>query len=253
MNARWALRLGVGVVLLCALAIANAGCAGGGERSLGQVQQQLEGGGGLSGGEGDSQGAEGEEAGDGTEGDEASGNDIGIVSLACPTGPVPVKLAIAHEYNYSPNRQTDVYSVNASTDPNAWCMITIAGSKVSAEPCNFSYHYEGFVHGDGNDVCQIAGDGKAALEIEGRCQGGIVTLTLSEHGDDDGLTGKLSCPGVATIEYGIPYPQSRTEARFPISSDGTTVTDSAERDVSGQFSYKKTWTLIVPPDVISGP
>ena len=28
--------------------------------------------------------------------------------------------------------------------------------------------------------------------------------------------------------------------------------DFAERDVSGQFSYKKTWTLIVPPDVVSG-
>jgi len=217
------------------------------------VQQQLEGGGGSSGGEGNSLGSEGEEVGEGTEGDEGSRNGIGNVPLACPKGPVPVKLAIAHEYNYSPNRQTDVYLVNATTDPNAWCMITIAGSKVSAEPCKFSYHYEGFVHGDGQDVCQIAGDGKAALESKGRCQGGIVTLTLSEHGNDAGLTGKLSCPGVATIEYGTAYPQSRTEAQFPISSDGTTVTDFAERDVSGQFSYNKTWTLTVPPDVISGP
>jgi len=147
---------------------------------------------------------------------------------------------------------TDKYSVNATTDPNAWCMITIAGSKVTAEPCNFSYHYEGFIIDERKVVCQIAGDGKAALEIEGRCQAGVVTLTLSEHGEDEGLTGKLSCPGVATIEYGTAYPQSRTEARFPISSDGSTVTDFAERDVSGQFSYKKTWTLIVPPDVVSG-
>ena len=121
-------------------------------------------------------------------------------------------MAIAHKYNYSPNRQTDVYSVNASTDANAWCMITIIGSKITADSRNYSHPYEGFVHGDGN----------AALELEGWCQAGIVTMTLAEHGDDEGLTGKLDFPGVATIGYGIPCPQSRTEARFPVSSDGTT-------------------------------
>ena len=237
MNAGWILRLGVGLVLLGVLAVATVGC-GGGERSLTQMEQPLEG----DDVDGDEDGAE------------SPGGDPGVVSLICPEEAVPLKLAIAHEYNYSPNRQTDVYSANSTTDPNAWCMITIAGPKVTAEPCNFSHHYEGFIRGDGNTVCQIAGDGKAALEIEGRCQAGVVTLTLGEHGEDEGLrTGKLSCPGVATIKYGIPYPQSRTVAHFRISSDGTTVTDFAERDVSGQFSYKKTWTLIVPPDVISGP
>ena len=162
-------------------------------------------------------------------------------------------MAIAHKYNYSPNRQTDVYSVNASTDANAWCMITIIGSKITADSRNYSHHYEGFVHGDGKNVRQIAGDGNAALELEGRCQAGIVAMTLAEHGDGEGLTGKLGCPGVATIGYGIPCPQSRTEARFPITSDGTTGTDFAKRDVSGRFSDNKTWTLVVPPDVISMP
>jgi len=235
MNAGWILRLGVGLVLLGVLAVATVGC-GGGERSLTQMEQPLEG----DDVDGDEDGAE------------SPGGDPGVVSLICPEEAVPLKLAIAHEYNYSPNRQTDVYSVNATTDPNAWCMITVRGSQVTADPCNFSYHYEGFTT-DGSTVCQIAGDGKAGLEITGQCKDGLLDLQLSEYADDSGLTGKLNCPGVAAIEYGTAYPRSLTEARFGLSSGGDTVTEFTERDVTGQFSFKKTWTLYVPPDVTRAP
>jgi hypothetical protein len=128
MNAGWILRRGVGLVLLGVLAVATVGC-GGGERSLTQMEQPLE----------------GDDVDRDEDGAESSGDDIGFVNLNCPEGPVPVKLEIGHNFNYSPNRETDVYSVNATTNPGAWCMLTIAGSKVTAEPCNFTYHYEGFV------------------------------------------------------------------------------------------------------------
>jgi hypothetical protein len=88
--------------------------------------------------------------------------------IAFPKGPVPVKLEVAHNFNYSPNRETDVYSVNATTRPGSWCLLTIAGSKVTAEPCSFSYHCEDFLTGEVR-VCPIAGDGRAALEITGAC------------------------------------------------------------------------------------
>jgi len=76
------------------------------------------------------------------------GEDIGLVQLTCPKGPVPVKLEIARTFNTSPNREPDVYSVNATLNPGCWCMLTIAGSKVTAEPCNFTYHSEGFLTGE---------------------------------------------------------------------------------------------------------
>jgi hypothetical protein len=91
----------------------------------------------------------------------------------------------------------------------------------------------------------VGGEGSSAGEGDGQGAEGEEA--------DEGLTGKLDFPGVAILGYGIPYPQSRTEARFPIPSDGTTVTDFAKRDVSGQFSDNKSWTLIVPPDVLRRP
>jgi hypothetical protein len=248
MDARKRLSSAVWMALLLALVLVLAAC-GGAQRSLSQLEQPLDGG-DTSAGEG--QASEGEGSSESAEGDESSEEEMGNVALSCPKGPVPVKLAIAHQYNYSPNRMTEKYSVNATTDPNAWCMITLAGSRVTAEPCSFSYHYEGFTT-DGTTVCQIAGDGTAGLEITGRCEKGRLILQLSEYADDRGLTGKLNCPGVATIEYGTAYPPTLTEAIFVISSEGSTVTDFADRDVTSQFSYNKTWTLIVPPDVVGGP
>jgi hypothetical protein len=58
--------------------------------------------------------------------------------------------------------------VNATTSQGSWCLVTIAGSNVTAEPCSFSYHFEGFLTGE-ELVCPIAGDGRAALEITGEC------------------------------------------------------------------------------------
>ena len=92
-----------------------------------------------------------------------------------------------------------MYSVSATTNPGSWCLLTIAGSKVTAEPCNFSYHYEGFLTGEGL-VCQIAGDGRAALEITGQCKDGRVKLTLSEYADDEGPSGKMNCPGAPAVD-----------------------------------------------------
>ena len=114
---------------------------------------------------------------------------------------------MAHNFNYSPNRETDVYSVNATTRPGPWCLLTIAGSKVTAEPCSFSYHCEGFLTGE-ELVCPTAGDGRAALEITGACQDGRVNVTLSEYAADEGLSGKMNCPGVPAVDYGLAYPLS---------------------------------------------
>lgn len=224
MDARRSAKSGLWMALLLILALAVAACAGG-ERSLSQVEQQLEGG-----------------------GEETGNDDFGMVALTCPKEPVPVKLAIAHSFNFSPNRETDVYSVNGTTDPNAWCMITVAGSKVTAEPCNFSYHYDGFIKGE-DAMCQITGNATAALEITGRCEDGRVFLELSEYANDEGLTGKMNCPGAPAVDFGTAYPLSLTEASFSIASLGDTVTASADPDQTGQFSYSKSWTLIFTPDV----
>jgi hypothetical protein len=162
---------------------------------------------------------------------------------------VPVKLALAHSFNFSPNRMTDEYSVNGTTDPNAWCMLTIAGSKVTAEPCNFTYQYDGFIKGEGA-ICQITGDGRAGLEITGRCKDGRVFLTLAEYADDEGLSGTMSCPEAPPVDFGTAYPLSRTETEFAIMQGGDTVAASANPDETGQFSYNKSWTLIFTPDVV---
>lgn len=127
-----------------------------------------------------------------------------------------------------------------------------AGAKFTSEAYSFSYRSQGFMT-DGSTVCRIDADGKAGREITGRSKAGLLDLQLSEYADDSGLTGKLNCPGDAAIEGGTAYPHSRAVARFHISSDSTTVTDFTERDVSGQFSHRKTRTLIVPPEVVSGP
>lgn len=169
--------------------------------------------------------------------------------IASPKGPVPVKLEVAHNFNDSPNRETDVYSVNATTNPGSWCLLTIAGSKVTAEPCNFSYHYEGFLTGEGL-VCQIAGDGRAALEITGQCKDGRVNLTLSEYADDEGLSGKMNCPGAPAVDYGLAYPLSQTLATFAIQQGGHTVTEWDDPDDTGQFAYFKSWKLVFTPDVV---
>jgi hypothetical protein len=237
--------------MLIVLALTVAACASG-QRTLTQVDQQLEGGDTSAGenqasdGEGSDQGAEGE---DGGEGEGSGGEDFGLVQLTCPKGPVPVKLEVAHNFNYSPNRETEVYSVNATTKPGSWCLLTIAGSNVTAEPCNFSYHYEGFLRGE-ELVCQIAGDGRAALEVTGQCKNGQVKLTLSEHSDDEGFSGKMNCPGAPAVDYALAYPLSQTIATFAIQQGGYTVTEREDPDHTGQFSYFKSWKLVFTPDVV---
>jgi hypothetical protein len=64
-----------------------------------------------------------------------------------PEGTCP-RQARERTFNTSPNRETDVYSVNATPDPGSGCMPTIAGTKVTAEPFNFTYHFEGVLTGE---------------------------------------------------------------------------------------------------------
>jgi len=252
MDARRLIKSGTWLALFLVLVLCMAACTGA-QRALNQVEQQLQGGGDTSDGEGQASegdgGGEGAQGEDATGGEEPSGDDIGFVNLNCPEGPVPVKLEIGHNFNYSPNRETDVYSVNATTNSGAWCMLTIAGSKVTAEPCNFTYHYEGFVVAE-EVVCQIVGDGRAGLEITGQCKDGRVKLTLSEYADDEGLSGTLSCPGAPPVEYGTAYPLSQTIATFAIALGGYTITEWDDPDDTGQFAYFKSWKLIFPPDVV---
>ncbi|GEM_PF-1813596 len=252
MDTRRLCRYAMGIALLLVMAVTVAACAGG-ERSLSQLEQPLDGGGDPSAGEDQASEGEGSEEGAGEEGgDQGEGSiddDMGPVVLTCPKGPVPAKLEIAHNFNYSPNRETDVYSVNATTNPGAWCMLTLAGSKVTAEPCNFTYHYEGFVTSE-EVVCQIVGDGRAGLEITGQCMDGRVKLTLSEYADDEGLSGTLSCPGAPPVAFGTAYPLSQTIATFAIAQGGATVTEWDDPDDTGQFAYFKSWKLVFPPDVV---
>lgn len=256
MNARNRYSAALAIPLLLALALSLAACAGN-QPSADQAGQSSQGGGEASGGNGQASGGEGSEAGAGEEGggeeeagegEETGGDDFGLVALACPKEPVPVKLAIAHTFNWSPNRETNMISIDGTTEPNAWCMLTIAGSKVTAEPCNFSYHYEGFLT-DGEAMCQLAGDATAALEITGRCKDGRVSLELSEYANDDGLTGKLYCPEAPPVDWGCAYPPSRTQTEFAIAQGGDTVTASRDPDETHSFSYDKSWTLIFTPDV----
>lgn len=251
MDPRRHIKPGTWIALLLLLALTVAACTAG-ERALSQVQQQLQGGGDTSGAEGQASAGEGnDEDSEGEDGGEEEGNggdDFGLVRLTCPEEAVPVKLAISHTFNWSPNRETNMISIEGTTQPNAWCMLTIAGSKVTAEPCNFSYHYEGFLT-DGDATCQLAGDATAALEITGRCKDGRVYLELSEYANDEGLTGKLYCPEAPPVDWGCAYPPSLTQAEFSIAQGGETVTASRDPDETHSFKYDKSWTLIFTPDV----
>ena len=183
---------------------------------------------------------------EGAEGPDDAGFDPGLVSLTCPTEREQFKLTISHTFNFSPNRQTDIYSVTAYTAPNSWCLVEVQGSQVFADPCNFTYTYEGFVTSE--DVrCEMSGSGTASVDISGTCADGRVTLTIAEYSGNEGLGGTMSCPSVPTAPYGMDVPLTNETFTFAIATSGETFTASADPDTLGHFGYVKSWTLTLVP------
>ena len=179
------------------------------------------------------------------------GEDIPIVPLVteiwegCPRPSEPrfLELTVNHSFNFSPGRQTDVYSVSATTSRNSGCFIKVAGSKVSDVLCQYNYTYEGFINTD-DGPCEIRGPGIGIVEvINGYCLDGTVTLTIAEWSGNEGLPGTMSCPQAPTVEYGLGPPLTHRELSFRIQSGGVTESAIADPDESGYYAYIKNWTL----------
>jgi hypothetical protein len=175
-----------------------------------------------------------------------TGDDTGIVSLACPTEREQFQLAISHTFNFSPNRETDVYSVTAYTAPGSWCLVEVQGERVFADPCNYTYTYEGFVTSEGTR-CEMSGSGRASVEITGTCAGGRVTLTIAEYDANEGLGGTMACPQAPPVPYGMGVPLTNETFTFAIATAGETFAASADPDTLGHFGYVKNWTLTLVP------
>ncbi len=110
------------------------------------------------------------------------------VAAACPNKPQQAVLFISHTFDWSPNRDKSVAEINGQTEASAPCPLTIDGDKVTAGPCMVSYGNTGVVHGSDGD-CQVQGQGQAEVDIEGTCQQGVVTLTITEFPADESARG----------------------------------------------------------------
>lgn len=176
-------------------------------------------------------------------------NDLEPVALACPPKRTEMVLFVSHTFDWSANRDTDRFLVKGSTEPSSPCPITLEGSQVNAPSCRVPYTNSGQIQTDAGP-CELDGQGTAVLEFEGSCKDGIVTLTITEFPDPDvGLTGALNCRG-ASEPYLTFYPPSITTREFHLKVGGVEATEDADPDLSGQFSYHKSWTLR-SPDLIS--
>jgi hypothetical protein len=174
------------------------------------------------------------------------------VAAACPNKPQQAVLFISHTFDWSPNRDKSVAEINGQTEASAPCPLTIDGDKVTAGPCMVRYGNSGVVHGSDGD-CQVQGQGQAEVDIEGTCQQGVVTLTISEFPADESPGATLTCPG-QTTPYVTYYPPSLTTRTFQIQVGGADASEDANPDLTNQFSYHKTWSLRIegltspPPD-----
>lgn len=181
-----------------------------------------------------------------------SGEGPEPAAAACPNKPQQAFLFISHTFDWSPNRDKSVAEINGQTEASAPCPVTIDGDKVTAGPCMVSYSNTGVVHGSDGD-CQVQGQGQAEVDIEGSCQQGVVTLTITEFPADESPGATLTCPG-KTTPYVTYYPPSLTTRTFQIQVGGADASEDANPDLTNQFSYHKTWSLRIegltspPPD-----
>ena len=179
------------------------------------------------------------------------GDDGGLIYPNCPKGPLPYKLELSHTFDFSPNRETEKMQVKGHTTQDAWCVLTVEGTKVHADDCVVGFDYHGFVQGS-DGKCDISGSSTALISIEGECmpaaegqEGPLaeIYLAITEIGDPDAdLSGALNCPGHSSAFIGF-YPPSFSVMSFPISDSPYSDSDPGP-DRTGQFEYTKTYTLI---------
>lgn len=179
--------------------------------------------------------------------DGTGSDDPPVLKDQCPQD-IVYKLQLNHQFDYSPNRQTDLMQVTGRTSENAWCLVTIAGAKVSADDCIVDYDFDGFMQTD-EGKCSITGSSTALISIKGEClpsQHGeppTIFLEITETADPDGVAGgNIDCPGYSGPYLGF-YAPSYYIADFPVSDDPT-ADSTIGPDPGGQFEYLKQYTLI---------
>jgi len=186
---------------------------------------------------------------EGDNGSESDGGEPEPVALACPTEEVVYKLQFNHNWEFKPAGQGELMTVTGHTTPDAWCLVYSKGTTIEAEPCLIGYQYSGFIQGS-DGKCSIEGASTALIEFEGQCMqpsasGGDVAelyLTIIETQDPDAdLSGALNCKNYSGPYLGF-YPPSHSTMNFAITKGGSTQTDNI--DLTGQFTFNKTWTLI---------
>lgn len=179
------------------------------------------------------------------EGDrERGGDDIPPVWAHCPAEPMKMTMFIHHTWNFSPNREIEMMSVDGSTGALASCPMTVHKNEVTLEDCLIPITNTGFIQTDAG-LCDISASGFAVITLEGgHCRDGVITLTISEDLDPDaGYEGAMNCPERSQpyIPY---YPPSLTTRDFPLQVGGMSAAETADPDLSMQFQYSKEWTLI---------
>jgi hypothetical protein len=191
---------------------------------------------------------------DGGESDSgAEGGEPGLIALTCPQELTYFKLQLKHSFSFSPGGNKELMQVTGNTTGDAWCLIAVQGNRVEAEPCIVGYQYSGWLETDAGK-CDISGSSTAFVEVEGDCavvdpdasgDEGVaeVTLAITEGQDPDAdLSGAMNCPGVSQPYMGF-YPPTFSVMTFLIDDGGSTDTDVDDSDISGQFSYQKSWTM----------
>jgi hypothetical protein len=202
---------------------------------------------GAPGQEGQAEPPDGGQADDGSQASEdnplADGGGPPPAVAACPSKAQQAVLFISHTFDWSPNRDKSVAEINGQTDASAPCPLTIEGHKVTAGPCRVSYSNTGVIHGSDGD-CQVQGQGQAEVMIEGSCDQGKLTLTITETSADESPGAMMTCPN-QTSPYVTYYPPSLTTRTFQIQVGGADASEDVDPDLTNQFSYHKTWSLRV--------
>lgn len=196
---------------------------------------------------------QGDPAGGVGPGSEDQGDVTGPVALACPGETTFFRLQLNHTFTFSPGGEKELMQVSGNTLGSSWCLVAVKGAKVEAEPCLVDYEYHGWIQTDAGK-CDITGTSTAMVEVEGDCalsdpdasgDEGVaeVMLAITEGPDPDAdLSGAMNCPGVSQPYMGF-YPPTFSVMSFLIDDQGSTDVDIDESDISGQFSYHKSWTL----------
>ena len=179
--------------------------------------------------------------------------DVGIIFPNCPEEPVVFKLQLKHTFDFSPGRDTEKMLVKGNTTPDAWCLVTLHGTVIKADDCLVGYKYNGFIQGS-DGKCSVQGESTALISIEGECAPGVpnaleiagvaeIYLTITETGNPEAdLSGALNCPGFSSAYLGF-YPPSFSVMSFSIMDKGSSDFDNGP-DLTGQFEFNKSWTLI---------